>query len=104
MKLEKLFELQETFQKSMNQKYDIQYIKDMTLALQVELSEAIQETAWKPWKKNAKYNKEKFQKELIDCWHFLINLSIASGMNAEGVYNKFVIKHKINRRRQKNDY
>ena len=85
-------------------KHNETFIKNMTLAAIDELMEALRETPWKPWKKQQYYNKKLFQKELIDVWHFLINLSLASGMNYNDVYNKFIYKNKINLQRKKEGY
>jgi len=80
------------------------FINIQSLALIDEIMEALRETPWKPWKKQQLFNKEKYKEELIDCWHFLINLSLASGMNAEEVKERFMKKNKENNERQKNNY
>jgi dimeric dUTPase (all-alpha-NTP-PPase superfamily) len=76
----------------------------MSLALIDEIMEALRETPWKPWKKQQEFHQEKFKEELIDCWHFLINLTLASGMDAQELYDKFVNKNNENFKRQKNNY
>lgn len=103
--LEKLFEKQEILQRRLNNDITTQEYKNiMILALMDELTEALRETPWKPWKKNQEYNEEKFQNELIDAWHFLINLSLSSGMDATMVYMKFLEKNKENHNRQDRMY
>jgi dimeric dUTPase (all-alpha-NTP-PPase superfamily) len=80
------------------------FITEMTLAAVDELMEALRETPWKSWKKNQELNKEAFKEELIDVWHFLINLSLAAGMTSEEVYVRFLCKNKINENRKKEGY
>lgn len=71
-----------------------------TIACVDELFEALRETPWKPWKKNKIYSEEKFKDELIDAWHFLINLSIISGMDYKELFDRFFDKNKENHKRQ----
>jgi dimeric dUTPase (all-alpha-NTP-PPase superfamily) len=108
--LKEMFEMQERFQNrtgnmpTINHGLNIEYVKDMSLAAISEVMEALRETPWKPWKKKQEYNQENFQKEIIDLWHFVINLSIASGMDYKELYKKFVDKNKINIERHKKGY
>lgn len=109
-KLKDMFDKQEKLQNrlgnmpTINGGLNIDYIKDMSIAAIDEIMEALRETPWKPWKKNQLYNQEKFQDEIIDLWHFVINLSLASGMSEKDVYKKFVFKNNINEKRRKNNY
>lgn len=81
-----------------------EFITTQSVALIDEIMEALRETPWKPWKKQQQYNQENFKEELIDAWHFLINLSLASGMNADELFNRFINKNNINHKRQDNEY
>lgn len=76
------------------------------LALVAELGEVMQEDKrWKSWCKNPpKVDFYKKRKEIIDCFHFMINICIYSGMQAEDVYELFVEKNKVNVERQENNY
>lgn len=107
--LEDLFNLQRNLQK----KIDftdislIQYIRLMFIGIVTEACEAIEQTDWKPWKKDTGVNtatSENFKEEIIDIWHFLINLTLASGMDADDVIQKFKAKNKINIKRQEDKY
>jgi len=113
--LKYLFELQKSFQSSLQtnipqtklhiiSKYNIELIKNQILALYDEIGEALREVPWKPWKLNQEFNVSKFKMELIDIFHFLINLFLLSGMTSQEVINLFKNKNKINIRRQKNGY
>lgn len=99
-----MFKKQLSLQKKMKVKFNQEYINTMTLAAIDELMESLRETPWKPWKKNQTFNKEKYKEELIDVWHFLINLSIASGMNYKEVCERFLNKNKVNFNRQNEGY
>lgn len=115
--LEQLFDKQIILQKKFKnipfkqQKDRQEFINLNLLACLDELSESMRETAWKNpnyikhgWKKEQKFNNEKFKEELIDLWHFIINLSLAANLNPEELYRRFCNKNKINHERQKNGY
>jgi len=80
------------------------FINMHSLALVDEVFEALRETPFKDWKKNQSYNEDKFKEELVDAWHFLINLSLASGMSGEELFSRFVNKNKVNIERQDKGY
>lgn len=109
-KLEELFTKQYTFQVSLgNMPFadDAErqaFINMHTLALIDETMEALRETRYKNWKKNQTFDTLKFQQELVDAWHFLINLTIAAGMDAETLFERFEDKHIINIKRQQEGY
>jgi len=106
-KLKEMFIKQRNLQQKLgnnNIVADTQYIKDMILALIDEATEALRETPWKPWKTNQTYNKTKFREEIIDIWHFLINLSIAADMTSTEVYEMFLKKNKLNQKRKMEGY
>lgn len=103
--LECLFSMQRELVKKVGSDNTTQeYINQMALALCAEVFEAIGETPWKPWKKQQTMNREKFKRELIDCWAFLINLTIASGMSEKNLMQLFKEKFEINMRRQDEGY
>lgn len=113
--LKELFELQIKFQELLGNtisEYEsfiilhdnVELLKNQLLAIFSEIGEALQELPWKPWKKNQDFNLYKFRMELIDMFHFLINLFLLSGMNAEDTIKLFKQKNEINLRRQKDGY
>ena len=83
---------------------DVQYVKDMVLAMTDETFEALRETPWKPWKKSAVLDREAFKEELVDAWHFLVNLTLASGMDETEFFDRFCGKNEENHRRQDDGY
>lgn len=114
--LEKIFELQTTFQESLGHfipkyaltigsKENVELIKLQTLALVDEAMESLREIPWKPWKHvNTTIDLEKYRMELIDIFHFLVNLFLFAGMDVRMVLEYYLRKNKINTVRQKNGY
>lgn len=86
----------------------IQYIKDMKLALESELQEALDETGWKPWATTRRINRDAYLAELVDVFHFLMNMMLVLGDNprdlADEVFTKYCLKNHINQRRQREGY
>lgn len=77
----------------------------LAFALQDEIHEFIRELNWKPWKQTKKeVNIELVQKELIDAWHFLIELSLMWGLNSENVHDLYLQKNQENHQRQDKGY
>jgi dimeric dUTPase (all-alpha-NTP-PPase superfamily) len=105
--LRKMFAKQHEFQLKLGNEeylYNVPFIKDMILASTCELMEALQETPWKSWKTKSQFNIQKLEEEVIDVWHFVINLSMACGLTDEDIYTRFMAKNKINIDRQKKGY
>lgn len=77
----------------------------LAFALEDEIHEFIRELNWKPWKQTKKeVNIELVQKELIDAWHFLIELSLMWGLNSENVADLYLQKNLENHKRQDGGY
>lgn len=81
------------------------YVRDMTLAAIVELTEFLQETRWKPWK--AEQGRPEGPdadvaavEELVDVLHFLMNLFVAMSVDGEELETSYRAKHEINVDRQ----
>lgn len=87
----------------------IAYIKEMKLALEAELQEALNETTWKPWtKRSAAINVTAYVGELVDALHFLMNMFLVIGEDpthlAKRVFETYLVKHGINADRQASGY
>lgn len=86
------------------------YISMNLLACYAELAEIQQETMWKNplvsygWKNSQKFNMKAYKEEIIDLWHFVMNLWLASGCTAEMFYKSYLKKVEENERRQDTDY
>jgi dimeric dUTPase (all-alpha-NTP-PPase superfamily) len=63
-----------------------------------------QETAWKWWKTSKELSMEKCQDEVIDVWHFLIQLSIELKMDADTIVSRYLKKNRENIHRQEEGY
>ena len=75
----------------------IEFIKWNVLALTDELHEALAEVGWKPWASSRHIKREAYVGELVDAWHFLMNLFLVVGVDADELYDRYVEK------RQRND-
>lgn len=78
----------------------IQFIKDMKLALEAELQEALDEVGWKPWATSRHVNEEAFKGELVDAWHFFMNLCLVADMSPQELYDRYLAKRQKNIARQ----
>jgi hypothetical protein len=86
------------------------YIRDMVLSLSNELqAEVLQECSWKPWlttDDNLFINDGAFFGELVDCWHFIMNLllvikpDLAPEDIARDFYRAYMSKCDVNAKRQ----
>lgn len=117
-KLKKMFEIQNNTQqflgnwdKIKNESDKQQYINQMLLACYEEVTEIMRETAYKNpnivkfgWKKKQEWNLDNYKDEIIDLFHFLMNLSLVVGMNDEEFFDRYIKKNKKNIERQKNGY
>ena len=74
--------------------------KDMVMALQDELHEALGEIGWKSWASSRHFNTEAVQGELVDAWCFLMSLMLLAGMDAPTLYRKYQAKMTTNHKRQ----
>lgn len=110
--LGKLFELQKKFQarlyndtnelpKEMPEKIPMQIT-----SLVAELGEILEENQkWKSWRKNPPpVNYENLLVEVVDAFHFLINIALFLGFDSNDIYNGFIKKNKKNIERQDNNY
>jgi dimeric dUTPase (all-alpha-NTP-PPase superfamily) len=82
----------------------IAYVRNMTLALEDELHEALAETGWKPWATSRHINREAYVGELVDALHFLVNLFLVVGAGADEVHARYIEKSTRNAKRQSDGY
>jgi len=89
----------------------VRYVRDMYVAAIKELGEVLDETTWKPWSvaQPAIHDDHVFG-ELIDVWHFLMNLFLVTRPQATSeeiaaeIYRAYQRKRQINVERQVNGY
>lgn len=79
-------------------------VRTNVLALEDELHEALSETGWKPWASSTHMNVESFRSELVDVWHFFMNLMLAAGMSADDLEEGYYAKRSKNVIRQQLGY
>lgn len=87
-----------------NEEELIQFIKDMNLALQDELHEFLAETGWKPWATSRHVNADAAKGELVDAFHFFMNLCLAVDMGPAELFDRYMEKRQRNAERQLEGY
>lgn len=80
-----------------------QWFRKYFEALLVEGNEALDEAPWKWWSKSG-VDLAKLREEIVDCWHFLISGTIASGMDWESLSRAYSAKYAVNVQRQLGGY
>ncbi len=122
-KLEEMFEIQKRLQQRLGtwmkinsdasniEKNRQQFANQIFLAMFEETVEIMRETAYKNpeyvefgWKKGQTLNREKILKEIVDLWHFMINICLVYDFSSEDFYNCYMEKNKENHIRQDNNY
>lgn len=83
----------------------IQFIKDMHIAITDELHELLGEVDWKPWTHGDRgINYAGAKKELVDVWHFFMNLMIVLDVTPDELFAFYTKKRQVNINRQNNEY
>jgi len=82
----------------------LEWIRWNMLALSDELHEALAETGWKPWATSKHVNRAAYISELVDAFHFFMNLMLVVDCSAEEFLAKYAEKRKINIKRQEDGY
>lgn len=82
----------------------IQFYKDMHIALTDELHEALGEIGWKPWATSRHVNEEALQGELVDAFHFFMNLCMVAHLDPFELVKKYMAKREKNAKRQAEGY
>ena len=95
-KMKNLYEIKEPF--------DGYRIFMLSTALLHEAVELQRETNWKWWKKETKTDIDKVQGEIIDMWHFMIQVSIEAGLDPKKLIEKYMEKNRENLARQERGY
>ncbi len=82
----------------------VRFIKDMVLAAEDELHEALAEVGWKPWATSRHINEEAFKGELVDLFHFFMNLCLVVKMTPQELHERYAEKRERNIKRQQEGY
>lgn len=86
------------------------FIRSNAYALEDEVHEATAECSWKPWAKADFVNRDAFINEMVDAWHFFMNMMLAVSPGhtpeqlAEEFFGKYVAKNQVNAQRQDDQY
>jgi|SRR5215467_6604299 dimeric dUTPase (all-alpha-NTP-PPase superfamily) len=79
-------------------------ISALATAIVHEAVEIQRLTNWKWWKKPMEFDEVQAREEVIDLWHFLIQMSLELGMTPKDILKEYQKKHQVNIERQKNGY
>lgn len=79
-------------------------VRTHVLALLDEVHEVLHEADWKPWKKTSQNDSTAYAEEMVDAFHFFMNLMLIGGMSVEDLLEGYSKKHDENIDRQNNGY
>lgn len=88
----------------LNNDEKLEWVRWNVLALEDELHELLAETGWKPWASSRHVNREAYIGELVDAFHFMMNLMLIVDCDADEFLNRYFEKRKINIKRQAEGY
>ena len=119
MNLQQMMKMQLKFQErldpnfmTMSKKQRVAFIKEHSIHLNQEINEMLYELPWfKPWKTYDTMSEiecevafEKARKEMVDAWHFFMNMMLALGFSADQLGLMYAEKHAENNKRQDEGY
>lgn len=82
----------------------IDQIRTNILAATDELHEVLRETGWKPWATSNHINLLAAREELVDVFHFILNLALILGLDSEDITDLYIQKRDLNIKRQVDGY
>jgi hypothetical protein len=80
------------------------YVREMMLAHADEMHEALGEVGWKSWASSRHLNRDAYVSELIDAWHFYMNLLLVAGVTGDEFSARYEKKIAANHARQDDGY
>lgn len=90
--------------KTLTDEERIEAVRWNMLALQDELHEALAEVGWKPWATSRHINREAYIAELVDAWHFFMNLLLLVDATEVELRRGYFDKRHRNNKRQAEGY
>lgn len=90
--------------KTLTTEESLEWVRWNVLALEDELHELLAETGWKPWAKSKHINRDAYVSELVDAFHFMMNLMLVVDCDADEFLAKYAEKRGINAQRQAEGY
>ena len=109
-RLDEMFEHQLKFQQRFGEfpppdpKQLMAAITTQAYALTDEIHEATGEVGWKPWASSNHVNRAAYLGELVDAWHFFMNLCLLVNITPEELYAGYMDKIQVNHKRQDDGY
>lgn len=108
-KLDAIFDLQRKLQARLrdSKTYPLfidEQVSGLCTAIIHEAVELQRLTNWKWWKKQQPLDFKEAHKEIIDLWHFLVDVSIVTGLDPQKILDEYKEKNKINHTRQDEGY
>jgi dimeric dUTPase (all-alpha-NTP-PPase superfamily) len=109
-RLQDMFDLQKKLQKRLRNDDLPTFLPDRipitVTSIIAELGEILEEDQrWKDWRKNPNLpDYGNLYMEIVDLWHFVINLTLYFGMDADTLFKVFLKKNEVNHERQDNEY
>jgi len=118
--LVKMFDMQKSLQERLGYDFDnltmeqrVAHLKENWIALSDEFSETLERLPWKKWKKytpeakadwTSEEQKVETQFEVIDMFHFMINMALLVGIDGETAWKMYAQKNAENFARQDRGY
>jgi len=112
-KLLTMYRMQEALQPKVNkgrpmadfsQDEHIDELMTNAFAFMSELFEAFNEVGWKPWATSHHFNRDAFHGEMVDAFHFFMNMMLHAGMKPNDLLRGYIKKNAENHRRQDEGY
>ena len=119
MNLQQMMRMQLKFQErldpnfnKMNLQQRVAFIKEHSIHLNQEINEMLYELPYfKPWKcydnmstTECNIAMDKAKEEMVDAWHFFMNMMLALGFSADQLGLMYAEKHAENNKRQDEGY
>ena len=79
-------------------------VSALSTAIIHEAIELQRTTNWKWWKVPTEFDRKAAREELIDIWHFVIQVSLELGLSPDDIVDEYKRKNQINRERQRTGY
>lgn len=79
-------------------------ISALATAIIHEAVEVQRLTNWKWWKNPTEFDDVQARQEVIDLWHFLIQMSIELGMTPNEILDEYLRENRVNKERQQKGY
>lgn len=107
-RLELMYEMQKELQRRFNdgkaigefsEEEHIAQLMPNAFSMFAETFEAFKEVGWKPWATSRHFNREAFKSEMVDAWHFFLNMMLHADMTVEELYAGYVDKNQKNHQR-----